>query len=109
MNRLPLTRALISVSDKAGIVDFARRMHGAGVELVSSGGTALALADAGIPVTSVADVTAAPEMLGGRVKTLHPAIHGGILADLGDESHRADLADRAARAGLLPALAVHLP
>ena len=94
MNRLPLTRALISVSDKAGIVDFARRMHGAGVELVSSGGTALALADAGIPVTSVADVTAAPEMLGGRVKTLHPAIHGGILADLGDESHRADLADR---------------
>ena len=98
MNRLPITRALISVSDKTGLVDFARRLHAADVELVSSGGTATALSDAGIPVTAVAEVTAAPEMLGGRVKTLHPAIHGGILADLGDESHRADLAERGVEA-----------
>ena len=94
MNRLPITRALLSVADKTGLVDLARRLHEAGVEIVSSGGTAAALADAGIPVTTVADVTAAPEMLGGRVKTLHPAIHGGILADLADDSHRADLAER---------------
>jgi len=94
MNRLPISRALLSVSDKTGLVEFARRLHAADIELVSSGGTAAALADAGIPVTAVADVTAAPEMLGGRVKTLHPAIHGGILADLSDDSHRDDLAER---------------
>ncbi len=94
MNRLPITRALLTVSDKTGLIEFARRLHGAGVELVSSGGTAAALSDAGIPATAVAAVTDAPEMLGGRVKTLHPSIHGGILADLGDESHRADLAER---------------
>ncbi|MGB9358119.1 MAG: bifunctional phosphoribosylaminoimidazolecarboxamide formyltransferase/IMP cyclohydrolase [Acidimicrobiia bacterium] len=94
MNRLPVTRALISVSDKTGLVGFARRLHEEGVAIVSSDGTAAALSDAGIPVTAVADVTAVPEMLGGRVKTLHPAIHGGILADLGDDSHRADLAER---------------
>ena len=72
MNRLPITRALISVSDKTGLVEFALRLHRAGVEIVSSGGTASALSEADIPVTSVADVTGAPEMLGGRVKTLHP-------------------------------------
>jgi phosphoribosylaminoimidazolecarboxamide formyltransferase/IMP cyclohydrolase len=94
MNRLPITRALISVSDKAGLVEFAWRLHGAGIEIVSSGGTASALSEAGLPVTEVADVTGAPEMLGGRVKTLHPAIHGGILGDLGDQTHLAELADR---------------
>ena len=94
MNRLPITRALISVSDKTGLVEFALRLHRAGVEIVSSGGTASALSEANIPVTEVADVTGAPEMLGGRVKTLHPGIHGGILADLGDEAHRSDLAER---------------
>jgi phosphoribosylaminoimidazolecarboxamide formyltransferase/IMP cyclohydrolase len=73
-------RALLSVSDKGGLVDFARRLHGAGVELVASGGTARVLADAGLPVLTVDDVTGFPEILGGRVKTLHPAIHGGILA-----------------------------
>ena len=93
MNRLPITRALISVSDKTDLVGFARRLHRAGIEMVSSGGTASALSAANIPVTEVVGVTGAPEMLGGRVKTLHPAIHGGVLADLGDEAHRSDLAE----------------
>jgi len=94
MRRLPVHRALVSVSDKTGLVAFARRLNDAGVEIVASGGTARALVDAGIPVTPVTDVTGAPEMLGGRVKTLHPAVHGGILADLNNPSHRADLTDR---------------
>lgn len=94
MTTVPVNRALISVSDKTGLVDFAERLSAAGVEIVSSGGTARHLSEAGISVTSVADVTAAPEMLGGRVKTLHPNIHGGILADLGDEQHLGDLEAR---------------
>jgi len=73
-------RALLSVHDKTGLVDFARGLVEAGFELVSSGGTARVLAEAGLPVLPVEDVTGFPEMLGGRVKTLHPAIHGGILA-----------------------------
>ena len=73
-------RALIGVSDKSGLADFARGLHEAGVELIATGGTAKALADAGIPVRQVSEVTGAPEMLDGRVKTLHPAIHAGILA-----------------------------
>ena len=76
---------------RPGLVDFARGLHELGFELVSSGGTAAAIADAGIPVTPVADVTGVGEMLDHRVVTLHPKIHGGILADLGKESHRADL------------------
>jgi phosphoribosylaminoimidazolecarboxamide formyltransferase / IMP cyclohydrolase len=72
--------ALLSVSDKTGLVDFARNLHAAGGELVASGGTARAIATAGIPVRQVEDVTGFPEILGGRVKTLHPAVHGGILA-----------------------------
>jgi phosphoribosylaminoimidazolecarboxamide formyltransferase / IMP cyclohydrolase len=84
-------RALLSVYDKTGLVELARGLHELGVELVSSGGTATALADAAIPVTRVEDLTGAPEMLDGRVKTLHPSVHGGILADLGKEQHRADL------------------
>ncbi len=84
-------RALLSVYDKAGLVDFARGLHDLGFELVSSGGTATAIADAGLPVTSVAEVTGSPEMLEHRVVTLHPKVHGGILADRGKESHRADL------------------
>lgn len=86
-----MMRALLSVYDKSGLVDFARGLHDLGVELVSSGGTAGALAEAGLPVTTVEAVTGSPEMLDDRVKTLHPKIHGGILADLGKESHRADL------------------
>ncbi len=73
-------RALLSVSDKTGLIDFARGLAGLGVELLSTGGTAKALAAAGLTVREVADVTGFPEMLDGRVKTLHPAIHGGILA-----------------------------
>jgi len=84
-------RALLSVYDKTGLVYFARVLHELGFELVSSGGTAAALAEAGVPVTEVAEVTGAPEMLEGRVKTLHPRVHGGILADLGKAEHRADL------------------
>jgi phosphoribosylaminoimidazolecarboxamide formyltransferase/IMP cyclohydrolase len=77
-------RALISVYDKRGVVELARRLVAAGCEIVSSGGTAAVLAEAGVPVTPVEEVTGAPEILGGRVKTLHPRIHGGILAR-GDE------------------------
>ena len=73
-------RTLLSVSDKAGLVEFARRLHEAGGELIASGGTARQLRDAGLPVLSVDEVTGFPQILGGRVKTLHPAIHGGILA-----------------------------
>jgi phosphoribosylaminoimidazolecarboxamide formyltransferase / IMP cyclohydrolase len=73
-------RALLSVSDKSGLLPFAERLHRSGVELVASGGTARTLANAGLPVAAVEDLTGFPEILGGRVKTLHPAIHGGILA-----------------------------
>ena len=89
---VPVRRALLSVYDKTGLLDFARGLADLGVTLLASGGTATALAEAGIPVTPVESVTGAPEMLGGRVKTLHPRIHGGILADRGQPSHRADLA-----------------
>jgi phosphoribosylaminoimidazolecarboxamide formyltransferase/IMP cyclohydrolase len=75
-----VSRALVSVYDKTGLVEFVRRLRAADYEIVSSGGTARALDEAGIPVVSVESVTGAPEMLGGRVKTLHPKIHGGILA-----------------------------
>jgi len=84
-------RALLSVSDKAGLVAFAEGLVRAGFELVSTGGTARALRDAGLPVTDVAAVTGFPEMLDGRVKTLHPRVHGGILADRRLESHRHQL------------------
>jgi phosphoribosylaminoimidazolecarboxamide formyltransferase/IMP cyclohydrolase len=87
-------RALLSVSDKTCIVELGRGLTEAGVEIVSSGGTAATLVDAGIPVTPVAEVTGAPEMLGGRVKTLHPAIHAGILADRRDPAHMSELEDR---------------
>jgi phosphoribosylaminoimidazolecarboxamide formyltransferase/IMP cyclohydrolase len=86
-----IERALLSVWDKTGVVDLARALHDLGVELVSSGGTAQAIRDAGLPVTTVEEVTGSPEMLDHRVVTLHPKIHGGLLADRGKESHRADL------------------
>jgi phosphoribosylaminoimidazolecarboxamide formyltransferase/IMP cyclohydrolase len=84
-------RALLSVHDKTGVVELARGLVDLGWELVSSGGTSRALAEAGVPRTEVEAVTASPEMLGGRVKTLHPAIHGGILADRDKPEHLADL------------------
>jgi phosphoribosylaminoimidazolecarboxamide formyltransferase/IMP cyclohydrolase len=80
-------RALVSVSDKRGVEEFARRLSGMGFEIISTGGTARALSEAGVRVVPVSEVTGAPEILGGRVKTLHPKIHGGILADLGDPDH----------------------
>jgi phosphoribosylaminoimidazolecarboxamide formyltransferase / IMP cyclohydrolase len=87
-------RALISVSDKRGIEDFARRLSEIGFEIISTGGTAKALSEAGIGVVPVSEVTGAPEILGGRVKTLHPKIHGGILADLGDPDHVEQLVEQ---------------
>src|ERR1700719_268860 len=75
-----MPRALLSVSDKTGIADLGRGLVARGFTLVSTGGTARALTDAGLPVTGVSEVTGLPEMLAGRVKTLHPALHGGILA-----------------------------
>ncbi len=88
--------ALLSVSDKAGVVALAEALHHRhGFVLLSSGGTAATLSAAGLPVTRVADHTGAPEILGGRVKTLHPRIHGGILARRDDPAHRADLEDQA--------------
>jgi phosphoribosylaminoimidazolecarboxamide formyltransferase/IMP cyclohydrolase len=88
---LLIRRALISVFDKGGLVDFARSLEDLGVEILSTGGTAAALKDAKIAITDVADVTGFPEILGGRVKTLHPKIHGGLLAIRDDESHVAEL------------------
>ncbi len=89
--RTKIKRALVSVYDKTGLVEFAQGLHDLGVELVSSGNTSSALEAAGVPVTRVEAVTDSPEMLDGRVKTLHPKIHGGLLADLGNETHRHDL------------------
>ncbi len=86
-------RALISVSDKKGVAAFARKLHNMGFEIISTGGTAKALEEARVPVVPVSKVTGAPEMLGGRVKTLHPKIHGGILADLEDPDQVIELVD----------------
>jgi phosphoribosylaminoimidazolecarboxamide formyltransferase/IMP cyclohydrolase len=83
--------ALLSVSDKTGIVDFARALHARGAKLLSTGGTAKLLADAGLPVTEVSEVTGFPEMLDGRVKTLHPRVHGGLLARRDVPAHMAAL------------------
>ncbi len=83
--------ALLSVSDKTGIVDFARALHALGIKLISTGGTAKLLAEQGLPVTEVAEVTAFPEMLDGRVKTLHPKVHGGLLARRAVPEHMAAL------------------
>jgi len=83
----PLNRALLSVSDKTGLIDLARALHARGVELLSTGGTAKALRAADLPVRDVAEVTGFPEMMDGRVKTLHPAVHGGLLALRDDDAH----------------------
>ena len=86
-----IKRALLSVSDKTGLIDFARSLSGAGVELLSTGGTARALREAGLDVTDVAEYTGFPEMLDGRVKTLHPKVHAGILAVRDDPAHAATM------------------
>nr|WP_120491104.1 bifunctional phosphoribosylaminoimidazolecarboxamide formyltransferase/IMP cyclohydrolase [Corynebacterium lactis] len=89
--RKPIKRALISVYDKTGLEDLARSLHDAGVEIVSTGSTAAKIAAAGVPVTPVEDLTGFPECLEGRVKTLHPRVHAGILADTRKEDHLAQL------------------
>ena len=93
MDLLPIKRAILSVTDKSGLVDFARFLSDAGVEIVSTGGTFKALKDAGLPVIPVSEVTGFPEIMGGRVKTLHPKIHGGILADKDNPAHLEALTD----------------
>lgn len=87
-----IKRALLSVSDKAGLVEFARGLSALGVELVSTGGTAKSLVEAGLPVIGISDVTQFPEMLDGRVKTLHPAVHGALLADRAKPQHMETIA-----------------
>ncbi|MGV9675219.1 bifunctional phosphoribosylaminoimidazolecarboxamide formyltransferase/IMP cyclohydrolase [Nocardia sp. NPDC003482] len=91
--RKPIRRALVSVYDKTGLVELATGLHAAGVELVSTGSTAGRIADAGIPVTKVEDLTGFPETLDGRVKTLHPRVHAGILADLRKPEHAEQLTE----------------
>ncbi len=91
--RIRIKRALVSVYDKAGLEDLVRGLHDAGVELVSTGGSAKLIADLGLPVTRVEDLTGFPECLDGRVKTLHPKVHAGILADLRLPAHVAQLSE----------------
>ncbi|MEO5535604.1 MAG: bifunctional phosphoribosylaminoimidazolecarboxamide formyltransferase/IMP cyclohydrolase [Pseudolysinimonas sp.] len=91
-NLVPIKRAIVAVSDKTGLVELARALVAAGVEIVSTGGTSAAIAAAGIPVTQIGDLTGFPEHLDGRVRTLHPKVHSGLLADLRLESHEAELA-----------------
>src|SRR5215467_6760762 len=86
-----ISRALLSVSDKTGLVDFARALTTHGIELVSTGGTKNALAEAGLRVLDVADITGFPEMMDGRVKTLHPKVHGGLLAIRDNAAHVASM------------------
>ncbi|MBM3132907.1 MAG: bifunctional phosphoribosylaminoimidazolecarboxamide formyltransferase/IMP cyclohydrolase, partial [Chloroflexi bacterium] len=91
-------RAILSVSDKSGLVDFARGLAELGIEIFSTGGTKKALAQAGVPVHGISDITGFPEILDGRVKTLHTAVHGGILARRELSSHM----DELARSGITP-------
>lgn len=90
---MSIKRALISVSDKTGVVEFAKKIVGAGVEILSTGGTAAALKEAGLSVTDVSDYTGFPEMMNGRIKTLHPKIHGGLLAVRDNEGHMKEAAE----------------
>jgi phosphoribosylaminoimidazolecarboxamide formyltransferase/IMP cyclohydrolase len=89
---VPIKRALISVYDKDGIAALAQALHAAGVQIISTGSTASVIASAGVPVTPVEELTGFPECLDGRVKTLHPAVHAGLLADMASSSHREQLA-----------------
>src|SRR5438093_10689575 len=93
-----IQRALLSVSDKTGLVEFAKELQALGVEIVSTGGTARALKEAGIPVIEISEFTGFPEMLDGRVKTLHPKVHGGLLYIRGNPEHEA----AAAQHGIKP-------
>jgi phosphoribosylaminoimidazolecarboxamide formyltransferase/IMP cyclohydrolase len=93
MTERRITRALLSVSDKTGLIDFARALSSHGIELVSTGGTAKAIADAGLKVQDVSDLTGFPEMMDGRVKTLHPKVHGGLLAIRDNAEHAKSMRD----------------
>src|ERR1044071_5201979 len=88
-----IARALISVSDKTGLIEFARGLVSHGVELVSTGGTAKAIKDAGLKVMDVSELTGFPEMMDGRVKTLHPKVHGGLLAIRDNAEHTKSMKD----------------
>ena len=93
-----IQRAILSVTDKTGLVDFARKLAALGVELISTGGTAKLLRDSGIGVKDISELTGFPEMLDGRVKTLHPKVHGGILHRRENPSHRSAVAEHGIRA-----------
>src|SRR5678816_1748901 len=93
-----VTRALLSVSDKTGLIEFAKALAGHGVELVSTGGTAKAIAAAGLPVKDVSELTGFPEMMDGRIKTLHPKVHGGILSIRDNPQHQSAMEKH----GILP-------
>lgn len=97
MKHLPIHRAILSVTDKTALAEFAAFLSQRGVELVSTGGTQKFLEQMGLPVTAVSTVTDFPEILGGRVKTLHPKIHAGILADKGNPDHLRTLAEKGIR------------
>lgn len=89
VDKVKITRALLSVSDKSGLVEFAKALAARGVDLLSTGGTAKAMRAAGLTVTDVSEYTGFPEMMDGRVKTLHPSVHGGIMHVRGNEEHEA--------------------
>src|ERR1700757_5386456 len=93
-----IQRAILSVTDKSGLSDFARKLSSLGVELISTGGTAKLLRDSGVDVKDISDLTGFPEMLDGRVKTLHPKVHGGILHRREDPAHRAAVAEHGIQA-----------
>src|SRR3989338_6984869 len=103
---IKIKRALVSVSDKAGLDDFARALHKMEVEIISTGGTAKRLGELGIPVKKVSDYTGFPEMMDGRVKTLHPKIHGGLLALRDNPRHMAAVKEHGI--GLIDMVAVNL-
>src|SRR5439155_20504176 len=88
-----IQRAILSVTDKTGLAEFARKLSGMGVELISTGGTAKLLRDSGVPVKDISEITGFPEMLDGRVKKLHPNVHGGILHSREDPFNRAAVAE----------------
>ena len=100
-------RALLSLHDKSGLEELGRGLHQLGVELVSTGGTARALAEAGLPVTRISEVTGFPELFGGRVKTLHPLIHGGLLFRRGNEDDEREARENGVRAIDLVAVSLY--
>ncbi|MDB5536636.1 MAG: purH, partial [Devosia sp.] len=91
METVKITRALLSVFDKSGMTDFAKGLSDAGIELVSTGGTHKLIKDAGLPVREISELTGFPEMMDGRVKTLHPKVHGGLLAVRDNAAHKASM------------------